>query len=157
MELLHPRHVEIMELARDEGAAAKALFAEMRAACDAMAALPGEEMRGLRDALSEAVETLDGATDWLLARVKPAPHLAAAGASPYLRLFGTVAGGWLMARSALAASRRLAANGEDSGFLETKLATARFYGDNVLPQASGLAAAVTRGSESALALDEAQL
>ena len=145
------------KLARDEGAAAKALFAEMRAACDAMAALPGEEMRGLRDALSEAVETLDGATDWLLERVKPAPHLAAAGASPYLRLFGTVAGGWLMARSALAASRRLAANGEDSGFLETKLATARFYGDNVLPQASGLAAAVTRGSESALALDEAQL
>ena len=62
-----------------------------------------------------------------------------------------------LGRSAAAAGRRLAANGEDGAFYETKITTARFYVDNVLPQASGLATAVTRGSDSALALDEAQL
>ncbi len=83
---------------------------------------------------------------------------AAAGATPYLRLFGTVVGGWLLARGALAATRRLSGGGEaeDRPFLEAKVATARFYADNILPRATAEAAAVTRGAASTLALNAAQ-
>ncbi len=81
---------------------------------------------------------------------------AAAGATPYLSLFGTVTGAWLLARGAAAARRRLAAGDEDRPFLEAKIATARFYIANILPRAAAAAAAVTQGAESTLALDEAQ-
>lgn len=86
---------------------------------------------------------------------------AAAGASPYLRLFGTVVGGWLMARSAGTARKRLAQGGAEAGyaraFLEAKIQTARFYADNILPRAAAEAAAVTGGADSTLTLDEALL
>jgi hypothetical protein len=75
-----------------------------------------------------------------------------AGAAPYLRLFGTVAGGWLMAMAALAARRRLGEGAPARDFLAAKLATARFYADNILAEADGLAAQVTSGGESLLGL-----
>ncbi len=76
-------------------------------------------------------------------------------AVPYLKLFGTVAGGWLMARSALIALERLNLPGADRAFLEGKLATARFYLEHLLPQAGALAQTVTRGAASTLALEVA--
>ena len=60
-----------------------------------------------------------------------------AGSVPYLQLFGTVCGGWLMARQALAASRRLAGGEEDVAFLAAKIATARFYAEHFLAMAPG--------------------
>jgi acyl-CoA dehydrogenase len=77
----------------------------------------------------------------------------AAVAVPYLKLFGTVAGGWMMARAALLAAEKLRQPDADSGFLETKLATARFYAEHELPKAISLAREVTHGAESVLALD----
>jgi len=77
-------------------------------------------------------------------------------AVPYLKLFGTVAGGWMMARAALVAQARLEDPGADHDFLEAKLVTARFYAEHVLPQASSLAREVTSGAASVLALDPAR-
>ena len=84
------------------------------------------------------------------------PAHAAAVASPYLRLFGTVAGGWLLAHSALVARHRLDTGDGDRAFLEAKIKTARFYADNLLPHSAALAQSVVRGADSTLALDEAQ-
>jgi acyl-CoA dehydrogenase len=83
------------------------------------------------------------------------PEAAAAVAVPYLKLFGTVAGGWLMARAALAARERREAPGADRAFLDAKLATARFYLEHLLPQAGALSRTVTAGAASTLALDPA--
>jgi hypothetical protein len=67
-----------------------------------------------------------------------------------------VAGGWQMARAALAAQRRLAAGDGDSAFLNAKVLTARFYADHVLCRASSLCHAVLRGADAALAMDDEQ-
>ena len=80
------------------------------------------------------------------------PRAAHAGAVPYLKLWGLVAGGWQIGRAALVAAGHLAAGTGDAGFLQAKIATARFYAEALLPQAAGLAQAVTGGGESALAL-----
>jgi alkylation response protein AidB-like acyl-CoA dehydrogenase len=142
------------KLLRDQGAAAKALIAEMGQTAEALAEPSGEALSAIRGALSDGLLALDSATASLL---ESGPARATAVASPYLRLFGTVAGGWLLAHSALAARRRLEANdGGDRAFLEAKIKTARFYADNLLPQAAGLARSVVRGADSTLALDEAQ-
>ena len=58
---------------------------------------------------------------------------------PYLKLFGTVGGGWLMARAAQVAQRKRNEAGADRAFYDTKLATARFYAEHILPQARALA------------------
>jgi 3-(methylthio)propanoyl-CoA dehydrogenase len=65
---------------------------------------------------------------------------------------GIVTGGWLLARSAQAAARALSAGGGDADFLRQKLVTARFYAEQLLPQAAGLAPAVMAGPAD---LDEA--
>ena len=43
------------------------------------------------------------------------------GSVPFLMLFGTVAGGWQLARAALAASRRLAEGSGEAAFYRAKL------------------------------------
>ncbi|MHA1153940.1 MAG: acyl-CoA dehydrogenase, partial [Alphaproteobacteria bacterium] len=139
------------KLLRDRGAAAKAFMAEMTAS------LPELGGDGLGAALEPALANLADTTDWLLDTGKSDLTRAAAGATPYLSQFGTVAGAWLLARGAAAARRRLAGDGaEDRPFLEAKIATARFYMANILPRAAAQAAAVTQGAESTLALDEVQ-
>ncbi len=144
------------KMLRDEGAALRVLIAEMEATVKDLEALEGKEITALRGALGEGVMTLEAAADFLLAAGESNIARAAAGATPFLRLFGTVAGGWLLAKGAAAASRQLAAGGaQNPDFLGAKLATARFYAENVMPQVAGLACQVMTGAGSTLALDEA--
>jgi hypothetical protein len=69
-------------------------------------------------------------------------------------LFGIVAGGWQLLRSALIAQQRLVSaksSAADAGFYEAKILTARFYADYVLSQSSGLAHGILHGAAGALA------
>jgi 3-(methylthio)propanoyl-CoA dehydrogenase len=72
--------------------------------------------------------------------------LAAAGASPYLALFGTVAGGWLMARLALAARGAPGGRGGEAGLAAARLATARCYAEHYLARAPGYLPAIMGGA-----------
>ena len=148
------------KLMRDNGAAAHALIAEMGALDGPLAETNDADLAAIRARLNRGLAALARATDWLVATFPDQPDLAAAGATPYLRLFGTVAGGWQMARAGLAARRRLdangEANGEDRAFLRAKLTTARFYADQILGEADAIASIVTEGGMSVMALDEDQ-
>jgi alkylation response protein AidB-like acyl-CoA dehydrogenase len=122
------------------------LLAQMEALGPELAAA-GPELAGIAPALADGISVLREATGWMLSRGQAEPNDALAGATPYLRLSGLVIGGWLMARSALAASRLLRdAGGSDAVFLQEKIATARFYAGQLLPQAAGLLPAVTAGA-----------
>jgi hypothetical protein len=74
---------------------------------------------------------------------------------PFLKLCGFTIGGWLMARAADIAARRLAAGASDRTFLEGKLATAQFYATQVLPQVLALEQIVAQGGEAVVATDPA--
>jgi len=63
--------------------------------------------------------------------------------------------GWLMARAAEIAAAKLAAGAGDAAFCTTKIATARFYVEHILPQAPALAEEITGGAASVLAFDSA--
>jgi hypothetical protein len=104
--------------------------------------------------LADGVAGLRETTDWLLAATDPNDGLA--GATPYLRQFGIVAGGYYLARSALVASELLAANGDDP-WLQAKIDTCAFYADQILPQAAGSAPAVTVGADQLFAIDDDML
>jgi alkylation response protein AidB-like acyl-CoA dehydrogenase len=89
--------------------------------------------------LAELIGCVDRATQWLLAQ--KGSDRALAGATPYLRMFGTLAGGCMLAEQALAALR----NGGDGA---ARTALARFFAENITVQASGLERSVTEGAES---------
>jgi 3-(methylsulfanyl)propanoyl-CoA dehydrogenase len=101
--------------------------------------------------LADAHASLKATTDWLLANGLTDPNNALAGATPYLRMCGIVTGGWLLARSAQAAQRLLDAGEGDADFLRQKVVTAKFYAEQLLPQAAGLAPSVTAGPADLLA------
>ncbi len=101
--------------------------------------------------LADAHAALKATSDWLLANGLADPTNALAGATPYLRMCGIVTGGWLLARSAQAAQRHLDAGTGDADLLRQKIVTARFYAEQLLPQAAGLAPSVTAGPADLLA------
>ena len=132
------------KLARDQGAAARELIVEMRA-CDGELAASSGELARLRAPFGAGIAALDAATALLLDRYAAAPASALAGSVPYLRLMGIVAGGWLMAKSALAAERRLTRGDGDQRFAKAKIATARFYAEHILATAPALLPAIAGG------------
>ena len=128
------------------------LLAQMEVLDRELAASP--ELAGVRSALGNGVSTLREATDWIMSHRLAEPNDALAGATPYLRLFGLVIGGWLLARSALAASRLLRdASGSEAIFPREKIGTARFYAEQLLPQSAGLLPAVTAGAGPLFQID----
>ncbi len=139
------------KLTRDGGATAKSFIAAMRS-LDGELGAADAELSSLRAALAKGLVSLDATTDWILAHRARDPRDAAAGAMPYLRLWGTVAGGWLMAKAALAAKAELAAGEGDPAFLRAKILTARFYGEHILPRASTHEAAAAAGAGTLMAM-----
>jgi len=138
---------------RDKGLAAKQYFAEIRGWA---AQLEGQDLgpaRNLPARLVAGIDALERATNWLVGQDDTTQACALAGATPYLKLFGTVAAGGMMARAVAAAIAGLA-KGDDSAFYDAKRHTAGFYADNILPQADGLAVMVTDGADTVLGLDE---
>ncbi len=143
------------KLLRDGGAQARAMMDELRAVERQLATIGSTDGTVLRRALADGLAHLDSATTWLLHNRGNETEVAAA-ATPYLRLWGLVCGGWMMARAALAAQDDLSAGRGDPEFLSAKIATARFYAEAIMPQAGGVAAAAMAGAEAVMALREEQ-
>lgn len=132
-------------------------FADVEATVTALRGA-GDDYAVLADELASALDSLRSTTDWIMANGLEDVRHALAGATPYLRMFGIVTGGWMLAESALAAKALRDGDGAgfDDDFLAAKYTTARFYATQILPQAAGLVGAVTAGFEDLMALDADQ-
>ncbi len=117
-------------------------IAQMRSLDDALGAA-GDGFQTIRTNLAAGIDALEEATNWILANGLADPKDALAAATPYLRMFGIVTGGWMLARQALAAHAELEGGSDDTEYLQAKIATATYYADQHLPQAAGLIPAVT--------------
>ncbi len=144
------------KLGQDGGAHCRALFAEMRQ--DIRDLPPKGDLATLKPYLDDALAALESATVWLTGnRDAAALTDTAAGATPYLKIFGITVGGWLLARQAVAAAERLAGGNGDAAFLRAKIVTARFFAEQIVPQATALLGPVTRGADLLFAIPEADL
>jgi hypothetical protein len=103
--------------------------------------------------LREAVASLGRTSKWLLERLASAPNDALAGATPYLRLFGSTLGGCKLAEEALAA-RGL---GEEFGDIRRHVTLARFFAENVAVQAPALERTVIYGADAVNGADSVLL
>ncbi|MCC6226515.1 MAG: acyl-CoA dehydrogenase [Microthrixaceae bacterium] len=124
---------------------------------DEQLAAGGDELATIRTNLAAAIDSLERCANWIMTNGLEDPRRALAGATPFLRLFGIVVGGWLLARQALAAGAELADGSDDVAYLRAKITTARYYADHHLPQAGGLVSAVQAGDADLYAVDGGSL
>ncbi len=144
------------KIAREGGATAKAWLEHLKAFDAELAKSANTDVQAIRAALAAGAAAVGESVDYIVANAGKDVMGTFAGAVPFLRLMGVVAGGWQMARAALAAERMMASG--DKAFLEAKLATARFYADQVLVQAPGLRDTVVKGASAVMAVpDDAML
>ena len=130
------------KLPQQDGAAMAALLAAMRETAAAARRHEGAAFQTIARHLAAGIEALASATAW----AQTADPAAALGASVnYLMLAGYVAGGWLSAKAALAASS-LAPQDE---FLAAKITLAAFYAEQILPKAPALSTIVQGGTSFA--------
>ncbi|MCB1822611.1 MAG: acyl-CoA dehydrogenase, partial [Candidatus Competibacteraceae bacterium] len=141
------------KLSMDQGAAMRALIAEMDTTAKELGSASGDDLATIRAGLDEGVRSLTEATQWMLASRDPNAVMAVS--VDYLMLVGYVCGGWQMARAAQVAKNKLM-TGQDPVFHEAKLITSRFYMEHVLPKASALLRSVQQGGVSIMALTEEQ-
>jgi alkylation response protein AidB-like acyl-CoA dehydrogenase len=139
------------KIAREGGATAKAWLAELQAFDAELARSENPAIQALRRRLAEGVRAVGDCVQFIVSEKDARATFA--GAVPFLKLCGIVAGGWQMARAALVAERKLSS---DKSFHEAKIATARFYGEHVLVQAPGLRDTVVKGAAGVMALTEEQ-
>ncbi|WP_242332923.1 MULTISPECIES: acyl-CoA dehydrogenase [Anaeromyxobacter] len=144
------------KVARDGGETIRRVMAEMREVVTRLEQEKSETLSAIAARLRDGVTALEQAVQFVVATFGPDVRRAAAGAVPFLELFGTVAGGWQMARAALAAHRHLEAGTGEAGFLRAKISTARFYADHVLVRGGGLARTVVADADAVLALPDDQ-
>jgi hypothetical protein len=140
------------KIAREGGATAREWLRALKAFDGELARSGNVHVKALRSALARGAAAVSDCVDFIVAEKNP--HAAFAGAVPFLRLMGIVAGGWQMARAALAAERLL--DSGDRKFLEAKIASARFFADHVLVQAPALRDTVVNGAAAVMALADDQ-
>ncbi len=132
------------KVAGDNGAAMHALILEAKDAAAAVAATGRFALQQMGARLTAAAGALEDATAFILAAQAEDRRDALAGATPYLKLAGDVAGGMLLAQGLLAAARV----GVDAVTITSQEALAGFYAETVLSAAPAQLAAITVGADA---------
>ena len=140
------------KVTRDEGTAAARFIAMAKEVADQLTGADDNNLNAIGSALATGTSALAESTDWIVGN--NSLEAVNAGAVPYLRLLGLVAGGWAMGRAAQVAVNYRNAGDDNSGFYRAKILTARFYAEHLLPETLSLAAVVIRGSSTVLMATE---
>ncbi len=142
---------------KDNGKTAMQVIGRMQATLKEVQASENEHVKAVAAQFATAVDAVAKTSQWLggeglrALAGKGDIRTMFAGAVPYLMLWGYACGGWMMAKAALVAATK-----SDDPFYATKLVTARFYAEHVLPKTSALALEVQLGGGTTMALSEEQ-
>jgi alkylation response protein AidB-like acyl-CoA dehydrogenase len=136
------------KLAPNGGEAVWALLSELSAIVDDVEASNDPAFGTAPAKLREGLGALERASKWLLEKLTAAPNEALAGATPYLRLFGSTLGGCWLASEALSA-RDIDGLGDPQRYVTV----ARFFAENVTVQATALERTVTDGAPAVTGAD----
>jgi len=96
--------------------------------------------------LSSAVANLESATQWIVDAGARNPEEIGAASYDYMKLMALVSFGYMWARAAAASVPKV--EGDNSGFYEAKLNTARFYMRRLLPQSEAIGTTLRSGSDT---------
>ncbi len=138
------------KLPLDNGQAMQRLLGDVQKVIDEMKE-DDEIISSMAEKLEKEVTTLSEVTLWLGARMLEGELVdASAAASPYLKMFGQVLGGYYMGKAAMLANKKFKETNDE--FYSDKLTLSKFYIEQLLPLTSGYASAVTAGKEDLYAM-----
>jgi hypothetical protein len=141
------------KLASNGGAAVWALLDELSGVVKRVEVLNDPAFGTTGAKLRDALGSLERSSKWLLERVASAPNDALAGATPYLRLFGSTLGGCMLAAEALAARDAGEGNSEGFGDPQRYVTLARFFAENIAVQAGALERTVIDSADAVTGAD----
>ncbi|PID63991.1 MAG: acyl-CoA dehydrogenase [Gammaproteobacteria bacterium] len=146
--------------ARDGGKGAAELFDDMAKTLAALRAAGHEgsaaaDLAAIAARFEPALAAVRDTTDWMLAQDDA--RLPAAVSVEYLMQLGRLAGGWMMARQALAAVEKAGEDGADEAWFDARRVLARYYAERFLPLVESSAEVIRSSALSTVALDVAQL
>lgn len=143
------------KLSMDGGTHWKTLLAEI---AEFIETLPKtDEFSSLAENLSAAVAATNECAQWMLEQHEANLRSTMAGSVPFLRLFSVTVGGYLLAKGALAARTKLDQGERDTAFLEAKIISARFYGEQIISATIGLKASIMAGDALFYAIEDDHL
>ena len=136
------------------GRAMRPFFHAVSNLCEEMAGSTDKTLAAQTAALHQAFGALQLTTATIARKAMKNADEAGAAATDYLKMLGLVAIGYTFLRAARIATDRLAEGSADAAFYEAKLATAAFFFDRTLPQATASFLVIKAGSKSTMALAE---
>jgi len=104
-----------------------------------------EDMAEFTKPLYQGLKSLQNSSLWLGQKALANPDEAAGASTDYLKLFALVTMGYIWARSAHISLEKLKADDSEKLFYESKVATARFFLNKILPEHYSLLAKITAG------------
>ena len=133
------------KLPLDSGQAMQRLLGDVNSVIEEMSQA-GDVLLSMSEKLKVEVDKLSEVTLWLGSKMLEGELIdASAGASPYIKMFGQVLGGYYMGKAALLATKKYEETGDE--YYSEKITLSKFYIEQLLPLASGYASAVTAGKE----------
>jgi D-arabinose 1-dehydrogenase-like Zn-dependent alcohol dehydrogenase len=138
------------KLALNGGRAVMAMFKEIGDFCEENRA--DEAMAPFTKALKKGLNDLQAATMWFMQNAMAKPDNAGAGSTDYMHLFGVVTLGYMWAKMAKAAQAGLAAGDPREEYLKTKLVTAKFYMERIMPETTLRKARIETGADTMMEL-----
>jgi alkylation response protein AidB-like acyl-CoA dehydrogenase len=139
------------KLGKDGGRAITAFFGEVQGFIKERAS--DDALNPYLKPLGQALAHLQQATMWFVQNAMAKPENAGAGATDYMHLFGLVAFGYMWCRMVEAARAKLAAGaGGAEQRLQTKLVTARFFMERMLPETATHLARIQSGAATTMEL-----
>lgn len=108
----------------------------------------GDMFVDIASAIDTALCALQEASEWCLSNYLKKPQEVLGGSVALLKLCGILAGGWLLARGALAAQRYLDEGKGDSAFMRRKIHSSRFYVTHIMAQCPGLSLVAINGGNA---------
>jgi hypothetical protein len=134
------------KLPLDGGQAIQRLLSEVNETVETMKN-GDEELQNMASLLEVEVNNLSEVTLWLGGKMLEGELVdASSAATPYMKMFGQVIGGYYMAKAAILAKQKLEETKDE--FYADKITLSKFYMEQLLPLASGYTSSVKAGKDT---------
>ncbi len=139
------------KLAQNGGRAVQTFFGILDSEC--ADAKGDERLADFATRLEKAAGELKAATMWFMQNGMMNPNHVGAGAHSYMHIMGIVALGLMWLRMMRASIAALEAGSGNAVFYETKLKTARYFAERIMPDAGALRRKIEAGADAIMALE----
>ncbi|MEM9470249.1 MAG: acyl-CoA dehydrogenase [Pseudomonadota bacterium] len=138
------------KIVRDKGAALESFLQEIAQTITELSQTSDKDLLLIHHALDKALNDFQKVVPWLTKNAQENPEALSAIPVPLLHSLAIIAGGNMMARSAIAADAKQELNQGNAAFIDDKINTCVFYCTNILPKCQGYSHSVREGSNSIL-------